>query len=769
MPKFVYWFSEIGKEDGNLVGGKGANLGEMTKFNIPVPPGFVVSAQAYYYFIEKSGLSDKIRTILKNTDRDKPETYEPASEKIKALILDQPVPQEISTPVIRAYLKLGGLFRNPLVAVRSSATAEDLPEASFAGQQSTFLNVKGETELIDKLKEAWASLYEARAIFYRDEQKYDHFKVALASPVQIMIQSKASGIMFTADPVGRAKNRIVIEAVYGLGEFIVQGMVTPDHYVVNKDSFDIIDKVIEKQSVYLAKKGKETFSQKVKPALQNKQKISDALIVKLAKLGAKIHQHYFFPQDIEWAIDSKDRVYIVQTRPITTLTNAIDETKEDALISQKALKLTEQKTVLLTGSPASPGIGWGPAIIINSKKEISKVKQGDILVTEMTTPDFVPAMKKVSGIVTDRGGQTSHAAIVSRELGVPCVVGTDKATKTIKDGQSITVDGSSGTVYRGGLNLDQQIIKPIVDYSVSPDKPIITATKVYVNLAEKSLAEPVAQKAVDGVGLLRAEFMIADIGVHPKKLIADHKQKLFVDKLTDGLADFCRSFNPRPVVYRATDFKTNEYRNLKGGDLYEPEESNPMLGYRGAYRYIVDEPVFELELKAIHTVRNKLGLKNLWLMIPFVHTPDEMIKVKKIIAANDLMRSPSFKLWMMVEIPSNVILLEDFIKTGIDGVSIGSNDLTMLTLGIDRDNQEVAPAFDERNPAVLWMLEKTITTCRKNKITCSICGQAPSEYPDLVQKLVDFGITSISVNPDAIERTRELIYQAESKKVSKSG
>lgn len=766
MPKFIYWFSEIRKEDGNFVGGKGANLGEMTSFGIPVPLGFVVSAQAYFYFLDKSGIKDQIAYLLKQTDKNHPESYEPVSNSIKVLILAQAVPKEIAQPVIHAYLKLGGLFRNPLVAVRSSATAEDLPEASFAGQQATFLNVKGDTEVIEKLKESWASLFEARAIFYRDEMKYDHFKVGLASPVQLMVQSKTSGIMFTADPVGQAKNRIIIEAIYGLGELIVQGQVTPDHYVVNKDSFGIIAKTIEKQNKKLSKKGRLTVEHPVTSALRDRQKISDDIIVKLAKLGEKIHRHYFFPQDIEWATDAKNKIYILQTRPITTLGHQ-EEEADERRESQKAIGQIKSKSILLTGSPASPGIGWGPAIIIHTKNEINKVKQGDILVTEMTTPDFVPAMKKVSGIVTDRGGQTSHAAIVSRELGVPCVVGTESASKILKTGQVITVDGTGGFVYRGGLDIASKIIKPYfsaIDKKHSDQK---TATKVYVNLAERSLAEPVAQMPVDGVGLLRAEFMIAEIGTHPKKLIKDGKSKIFVDKLTEGIAQFCRSFNPRPVVYRATDFKTNEYRNLIGGDLYEPNESNPMLGYRGAYRYICDEAVFNLEIEALKTVRNKLNLKNLWLMIPFVHTPEELIKVKKIIASNGLMRSPSFKLWMMVEIPSNVILLEDFIMAGIDGVSIGSNDLTMLTLGIDRDNQEVAPVFDERNPAVLWMLEKTITTCRKNKVTCSICGQAPSEYPDLLEKLVGWGITSVSVNPDVIERSREMVYQAELKKIQR--
>jgi pyruvate,water dikinase len=485
----------------------------------------------------------------------------------------------------------------------------------------------------------------------------------------------------------------------------------------------------------------------------------------VAKIALSLDKHYFFPQDCEFAIDKKRKIFFVQTRPITTisLTKGIDtqaEIKEMKNIESEI----EDKKEILTGLSASPGIGWGEVVLIDSKKEINKAKLGSVLVTTMTTPDFVPAMKKVSAIVTDSGGLTSHAAIVSRELGVPCIVGTGNATKILKDGSVVTVDGTKGKVYSGGLDTKKKIIMPLDNISEKfNEENIKTATKLYVNLADEDLADEVGKKNVEGVGLLRAEFMIAGIGTHPKKLIADKREDYFIDKLAEGMAKFCSAFGDRPVIYRATDFKTNEYRNLKGGDLYEPKESNPMLGFRGAYRYIVDEKVFNLELEAIKKVRNKMGHKNLWLMIPFVRTPDELLNVKKIITSTGLTRTNSFKLLMMVEIPSNVILLEEFIKVGIDGVSIGSNDLTMLIMGTDRDNSEVASVFDERNPAVLWALEKIIKTCHKENITCSICGQGPSQYPDLVEKLVEYGITSISVNPDAINRTRELIYNAEKK------
>ncbi|HUV71946.1 MAG TPA: phosphoenolpyruvate synthase [Clostridia bacterium] len=766
--KFIYWFSEIDKDDVALVGGKGANLGEMTQAGIPVPPGFIVSSSAYFHFIKENNLLDKIKEYLKATDKNRPETYAEASEKVKKLILSSPIPKEISQEVIKAYLKLGGLLKHPLVAVRSSATAEDLPEASFAGQQSTFLNIKGEANLMKAVRECWASLFEPRAIFYREEKGFNHFKVGLAIPVQEMVQSVASGVIFTIDPVSGEKNRIVIDGIYGLGELIVQGMVTPDHFVIDKKNFKILHKIISRQTIQLIKKKGETKNYLVPKSKQEKQKISDKEAVTLAKLADKLHQHYFFPQDIEFAVDSKRKLFIVQTRPVTTLQEAKESQVEARKEAKKAESEIEKKKELLSGSAASPGIGWGPVCVIKSKKEIRKVKSGDVLVTSMTTPDFVPAMKKVSAIITDKGGLTSHAAIVSRELGVPCVVGTENASKTLKNNQVVTVDGTQGKIFKGGLTIKSKIIEPSASQSPKVESHLLrTATKLYVNLADYSLAEEIAKKNVEGVGLLRAEFMMAEIGTHPKKMIADKKKEEFIDKLAERIAAFCQAFEPRPVVYRATDFKTNEYRNLKGGDQYEPKEANPMLGFRGAYRYIADEKVFAMEIEALKKVRNKMGLKNLWLMIPFVRTPKELLEVKKIVTSYGLSRSASFQLWMMVEIPSNVILLEDFLKVGIDGVSIGSNDLTMLIMGTDRDNSEVASVFDERNPAVLWALEKTIKICNKEKVSCSICGQGPSEYPELVEKLVKYGITSISVNPDAIERSRELIYDAEAKLLGK--
>lgn len=753
-------FERITRHDVELVGGKGANLGEMYRNDFPVPNGFCITADAYRKVIDFNQLQPKIREILTGLDVENSKKLNDAAKKVQNLVVRADIPKDLANEIIKSYLSLKPGLKHPLVAVRSSATAEDLPDASFAGQQATFLNIAGEVNLIQAVRQSWASLFEARAIYYRVTKGFDHFKVALATPVQLMVQSEVSGIMFTINPVTNDKRRVVIESVWGLGEMIVQGAYTPDHYEVDKETKAIYTKVINKQEKQLIKHGADNKEVAVPKEKQERIKLSDEQILIVAELGIKLQQHYMFPQDSEWALEN-GKIYLVQTRPITT----IEKNEERS----RNLPTTSGMKLILKGDSASPGVAWGTPKLIKSPKEIGLVKEGDILVTSMTTPDFVPAMKKAAAIVTDKGGQTSHAAIVSRELGLPAVVGTMNGTKLLPKFKEITVNGQSGEIFEGkpakGV-LGQKT------YDIGVSKEILsgevtTATKVYVNLGEPELAGQVASRNVDGVGLLRAEFMMAQIGVHPKKMIRDGKKKIFIDKLADGLEKFTSAFGYRPVIYRASDFKTNEYRNLIGGEAYEPVESNPMLGYRGASRYVSDESVFELELEAIKEVRNKRGAKNLWLMIPFVRTVAELIKVKRIVAANGLNRSSSFKLLMMVEIPSNVILLEEFAKVGIDGISIGSNDLTMLTMGLDRDNETVAHLFDERDPAVMWMLEMAVTKARKLGLMAGICGQAPSVYPEITRKLVEWGVTSISVSPDVIERTRQIVYEAEKEAVSK--
>lgn len=742
--KAILWFSEVAKDDIPLVGGKGANLGEMSHAQIPVPPGFVVSASAFFNFIKGSDLAKKIKNLLANLDAEDNARLQETANRIKELILNTPMPQETAEEIKKAYRKLG----QGLVAVRSSATAEDLPEASFAGQQSTFLNVEGEDNVVAAVQKCWASLFEPRAIYYREQQGFDQLSVGIAVPIQKMVQSSASGVIFTLEPITGNRNIIVIEAVYGLGEALVAGEVKPDLYMIAKDKMVITSKRISHQERKLVfnpngKNGETNVWQLVTPSKQEQQKIPDADILKLTEIALRIENHYQSPQDIEWAQENGE-LYIVQTRPITTVGTAQLEPEIDA-------------PVLLVGDAASPGLATGPAKIIRSAREMDKVNRGDVMVTEMTAPDFVPAMKRAAAIVTDRGGRTSHAAIVSRELSIPCVVGAGEATSILRDGQVITVDGSHGKVYSGTVTRKTQNV-----YTTNFIRDAIkTKTRVYVNLAQPELAEAIASRNVDGVGLLRAEFIISQIGEHPRYALKQNRGEEFTQKLAQGLRAFAAAFNPRPVVYRTTDFKTNEYRELTGGEEFEEFEENPMLGYRGASRYITDIDSFRLELDAIKMVRREF--KNLWVMIPFVRTVQELARTKEIMEKEGLVRSGDFKLWMMVEVPSNIFLIDKFLDVGIDGISIGSNDLTQLILGVDRDNEKLAGVFDERNEAVLIAMEKAVKTATNRGVTASICGQAPSVYPDLTEKLVSWGITSVSVSPDMIGTTREIIARVEAK------
>ena len=738
-------FKDIRRYDIPLVGGKGANLGEMINAKIPVPDGFVVTAKAYYDFLKSTSIKKKILTELQGIDYEDSKELQEATQKIRTAILAADMPKELAEEIKNAYHKLCG-ENDKFVAVRSSATAEDLPEASFAGQQETYLNIKGYGDVVKHAQKCWASLFTARATYYRATNKFSHLQVGIAVPIQLMIQSDFSGVMFTVNPVTNNRGEVSVEAAFGLGQPVVSGELTPDQYIVNKESKKITTRQIVRQTWQFTKAGKVPVSKKY----QKKQKLTNKQIVELAKIGMKLEDHYKHPQDIEWGIENK-KIYIVQTRPVTTL---VTKTEEEFKIDPKS-----KAKAILEGLSASPGVASGKVQIIKKASEINKVKEGDILVAEMTNPDYVPAMKRAAAIVTDLGGRTSHAAIVSRELGVPAIVGTTNATQILSNNEVITVDGERGKVYEKDITVEiKESEKPKIDTS-----KIKTATKIYLNLAEPELAFDMAQRNVDGIGLLRAEFIIANIGTHPRKFIKDGKKKEFIDKLAEGMAKFAEAFNPRPVVYRFNDFKSNEYANLKGGAEFEKEEPNPMIGFRGVSRYIKDDDVFEMEIAAIKKVRNKMGFKNLWVMMPFVRTIDELREVKKIVSANGLRRSGSFEFWMMVEIPSNVILLDEFIDEGIDGVSIGSNDLTMLTLGVDRDNERVAHVYSEMDPAVLQSLEKIATTCRRRKIRCSICGQAPSVYPKLVEMLVDWGVTSVSVSPDVIEKTREIVYEAEKK------
>jgi len=735
----ILWFKEIGKNDVDKVGGKGANLGELVRLGAPVPPGFCITVEVYWDFVKKNNLAREIKKELTLLNVENNELLERASAALKEAILRAPMPAETEREIISAYKKLG---EENYVAVRSSATAEDSPGASFAGQQVTFLNVRGGERVVEAVRKCWASLFEPRSIYYRVKNGFDHSKVGIAVPVQKMVQSETSGVLFTADPTTANREKIIVEGAYGLGEVVVSGAVNPDHYVVDKKSGKLVEKKISRQTWTLKRVGRANERVRIAKGEQEVQKVPDALILEIAKIGVKIEKHYNFPQDSEWAIEN-GQVFFVQTRPITTL--------DKKLVG----KIKEDKThrVILRGAAASVGAAAGKVQKVTSPTQLSKIEKGDILVAKMTNPSYVPAMKRASGIVTDQGGQTSHAAIVSRELAIPCVVGTEKATHILKDNQLITVDGAAGLVYEGDVALKQEDEK--TDWGKVPH----TKTKVYVNLAEKEAAERVAKMPCDGVGLLRAEFMLADIGAHPRAMLESGRGAEFTRKLADGIRHFARAFSPRPVIYRTTDFKTNEYRSLPGGEKYEGEEANPMIGYRGAMRYVQEPEVFALELAALAQVRKQF--RNVHLMIPFVRTIAEMEKIKLLVEDAGLKQGEDFKLMLMCEVPSTVIMVEEFLDLGIDGFSIGSNDLTQLTLGLDRDNEKIAFEFDERDEAVMRSLEKVVKACKRRNALCSICGQAPSIYPEVTEALVRWGVSSVSVNPDVIVKTKELVAKVE--------
>jgi len=777
MSKNILWFEEVGKDDGALVGGKGANLGELTKAGLPVPHGYIITAQAYFDYLKATGLEQKISAVIDGFDKEDSKDLQARAEKAKALMLATPLPEDLKAEILDNFAKLAVQTQTPeselYLAVRSSATAEDLAGASFAGQQATYLNVLGQEALLEAVLKCWASLFEARAIYYRSEQGFGQLEVGIAVPVQQMVDSQAAGVMFTIDPTNNDLDHISIEAAYGLGEVVVLGAVTPDRYLVDKKTMTITAKDVFKQTWMLTRAsgsgdtGDLSVLQKegipVAPELQEKQKITDEQIMELAKLAVAIEKHYGKPQDTEWGIN-KGEVFMLQSRPVTTLNTETDKTQDtrDKEAGEESAA-SDKQTVILKGQAASTGMASGPVKIIHSPSEIDQILVGDVLVTEMTTPDYVPAMKRAAAIVTDAGGRTCHAAIVSRELGIPCVVGAGTATTTLKAGQVVTVDGKNGVVYDGAMAIPVVTAGSAQVVTMKEPSPV-TATKIYVNLGEPELAEKVAAMDVDGVGLLRAEFIIMEsIGEHPKAMIKQGRQEEYVTKLAEGLETIAKAFHPRNVVYRGTDFKTNEYRGLKGGEEFEPIEDNPMIGYRGCFRYLKDPEEFGLELEALKRVRKNYN--NLHLMIPFVRRTDEFAKVKAIVekAGLNKQEDPDFKLWIMVEVPSAVIEIDKYCEMGIDGVSIGSNDLTQLTLGLDRDSSTVAELFDERYPAVQWMIKHTVETCAKYGVTCSICGQAPSVYPEVAQKMVEYGATSISVSPDVIDSTRRLIAAVEEK------
>jgi pyruvate,water dikinase len=773
--ELVLWFDLLRNTDVNIVGGKNASLGEMIHAGLPVPFGFAITAYSYERYIKELNLGKQIYKIIDDTvtDPNDPKQYDVASKRIRDLMEHTPMPQDIETAIRRAYAELNKRFalKDTFVAVRSSATAEDLPDASFAGQQETYLNVKGSDELIEKVIKCWSSLFTPRAIFYRNEKGFPHEKVFISVGVQKMVNSRAAGVMFTINPVTGNRDEIVIEGNFGLGETVVSGAVNPDDFVVDKYGMKIKERRIARKTIkYIRdpKTGKTVHIDIPEPE-QKKVCITDAEIMKLAELAKRIEKHYAKPMDIEWAIDQDlsfpDNMMLVQARPETIFgTKNLEGTK------MEENKVQEQFKIVVRGiSAGRRGYGVGKAVVaLKPEDALQGMKKGDILVTAMTDPDFVPFMKMASAIVTDKGGITSHAAIVSRELNIPCVVGTETATATMKNGVEYTVDSRNGIIYEGILS---HALAPIATTNggniTTTEFSPVTATKIYMNLGTPEMIEHYKNLPFEGIGLMRTEFIMASaIGQHPMLFVENGAGQEFIDIFAENVAKVARAIQPKPVVVRLSDFKTNEYRGLKGGEKYEINEENPMLGWRGCSRYISKWYIeaFKLECRAIKKCRNEWGLKNIYVMLPMVRTLWEAKKVLQIMKEEGLERSNDFKIWFMAETPSIAIMADEFSKL-VDGFSIGSNDMTQGVLMIDRDSERLGQMgyFDERDPAVKRIIAHLIKIAHENGCTVSICGEGPSNLPDFTEFLVRVGIDSISVNNDAVVNTRRNIAQVEQK------
>lgn len=883
----VVWFREVRAKDVALVGGKGANLGELVNANFPVPAGFIITSRAYFNFIESTGIKKEIIEKIDALNVDNTAELREVSAKVRELIRNTPMGEELKDEIINAYCKLGEQrlawltsSEQAYVAVRSSATAEDLPEASFAGQQETYLNVRGKEALLRAVKNCWASLFTARAIFYRKKKGFSTEKVGIAVIVQKMVDSEKSGVMFTADPTGDT-SKIIIEACFGLGEAIVSGSITPDTYIVDKRSMKIIEKKISYQEWMLKRSAGKNRKVMLSEAKGSKQKISDSKIIELAKLGRQIEAHYKAPQDIEWAIEGNE-IKILQSRAITTLSLKDKVEKE----MQRREKVAELKAkVLVDGLAASPGIASGKVTVVPTIKDIEKVKEGCILVTKMTNPDWVPIMKKSKAIVTDEGGTTCHAAIVSRELGIPCIVGTENGTKKLKDGMLVTVDGYNGYVYEGELKIDvpekttDKIIKleevdlleeaikleleseekerfkvlqkeavyvrprpglrgiaqqikeekktlaeikqakeklaeikkkvaekkqemlrgleerhkirevkeeagevlekfgekkasELSEKELEEEVKMLTellqeiAAKVKVNVALPEAAKRAAQTGADGVGLLRAEHMITASGVHPAEYIRRNEMDKLVKAVHDGIETVLKEFKGKPVWYRTFDARTDEYRNLEGGK-YEPHEENPMLGWHGIRRDLDQPGLLKAQLLAIKQLLEE-GYANIGIMLPFVHDASQVREAKRIAEELGLKQEKGkLEFGVMIEVPAAALTIEEILKEGIDFISFGTNDLTQLTLGLDRNNERIQKHFNEMHPAVLKQIKMVIDACKRANVQTSICGQAASN-PEMAKILVRYGIDSLSANIDAVEQIRRIVLSEEKKLILES-
>jgi len=753
------WLTDIGADDLQRVGGKAASLGELTGAGLPVPSAFVVTTGTYRSFIEKTGIENALFDAV-DVDTDDSRALAAAAERAQELLLDTEIPAEVREDVLAAYDELG----DGPVAVRSSATAEDLPDASFAGQQDTYLNV-ARADLLDRIRECWASLFTQRAIYYRTEQGFDHDAVDIAVAVQEMVDAEKSGVLFTSHPSTGAPTAIV-EAAWGLGEAVVSGTVSPDNYVVDRETGELADVTVARKRV-MCVRGEDgrTVERSVPDEKRDRQVLDETELSRLVELGERVEAHYGCPQDVEWAMRD-DELYLLQSRPITTIDDTVAAGTTGASADGGAMQ-GQSEDIRLSGIGSSPGTASGPVSIVDKLDNLDKVERGDVIVTEMTTPDMVPAMQRAAGIVTDQGGMTSHAAIVSRELGVPAVVGTDDATDRLRDDQPVTIDGDMGTVEVGEADETADAREPErtgedgapLPSDSRPQQPAkpMTGTEVKVNVSIPEAAQRAAATGADGVGLLRIEHMILSTDKTPTRYVADHGERAYVDEIVEGVRGVAEAFYPRPVRVRTLDAPSDEFRQLQGGED-EPAEHNPMLGYRGIRRSLDRPTEFELELRAFARLYD-LGYDNVELMLPLVTDAEDVLRAKSLLTEVGI--DPEKRDWgVMIETPASALSIEELCATGIDFASFGTNDLTQYTLAVDRNNTTVADRFDELHPAVLDLMATVIDTCRDHDVATSICGQAASK-PEMVRFLVDEGVSSISANIDAVRDVQREVKRAE--------